>query len=155
MPALLDDIEQANAEGIKMLPSYGPLRVLKQDGQLAGIELMRCASVFDEEGHFAPCFDADDCRTVEADQVLYAIGQVAVLEGIDGHVNAARNLIEADGATQATSMSGVYAAGDVTRGPATVVNAIAEGRRAAVAIDADLGSLPHQAAASTLPRRLR
>ncbi len=138
MPALPDDVEQALAEDIEFLPSFGPLRVLEAGGRLTGVEFMRCTSVFDEDGRFAPCYDVDERTVLEADQVFYAIGQAADLRGIAGHVETPRNLIPT-GPDQATGLAGVYACGDVTRGPSTVVNAIAEGRRAAAAADAFLG----------------
>ncbi len=57
MPAIPDDITQAHEEGITILPSWGPQRVVEQDGKLVGMELVRCASVFDKDGRFAPVFD--------------------------------------------------------------------------------------------------
>ncbi len=154
MPALPEDVEQALSEGVQMLPSYGPMRVLQQDGRLTGIELMRCTSVFDEEGRFAPCFDSDDRTIVEADQILYAIGQAAELSGIEGHGLTQRGLIAAHRQTQATALPGVYAAGDITRGPATVVNAIAEGRRAAETINTALAGPSAERKAAQTPHLL-
>lgn len=146
MPALDEDIKQALLEGIDFLPSFGPMRVLSEGGQVTGIEFMRCTSVFDEEGRFAPCYDTDERIVVEADQTLYAIGQAADLTGIEGQAQTARGLITAHPETQATSLAGVVACGDVTRGPSTVVNAIAEGRRAAAGLEAYLGGQPAPAA---------
>ena len=57
MPAISEDVEQALEEQINILPSWGPHRVLEQDGKLTGMELVRCTAVFDKSGRFAPTFD--------------------------------------------------------------------------------------------------
>jgi NADPH-dependent glutamate synthase beta subunit-like oxidoreductase len=70
MPAMPEDVEQALEQGITILPSWGPRRVLEQDGRLMGMELVRCTAVFDKGGRFAPAFDATVTTVVAADQVL-------------------------------------------------------------------------------------
>ena len=82
MPALPEDITQAHEEGIEILPSWGPHSVVEQNGKLVGMELIRCTSVFDKDGRFAPAFDATERNMVEVDQVLVAIGQAADLSYI-------------------------------------------------------------------------
>jgi len=57
MPALEWEIERAVEEGITLMPSWGPNRVLASDGKVKGIELVRCTSVLDKVGRFAPTFD--------------------------------------------------------------------------------------------------
>ena len=52
MPAIPEDVEQALEEGITILPSWGPHRVLEQDGKLTGMELVRCTAVFDKDRTF-------------------------------------------------------------------------------------------------------
>jgi len=142
MPALLEEVEAALAEGIVLAPSCGPARVLRdEDGTLTGMELVRCTSVFDEHACFAPSFDDHDRETVSADEVILAIGQ-----RVDGVALEAAGLrleggrLGADTLTQRTVTEDVYAAGDVVTGPATVISALAAGRRAAQAIDAELGA---------------
>ena len=138
MPAIPDDIVQAHEEGITILPSWGPQRVVEQDGKLVGMELVRCASVFDEHGRFAPVFDNAVKTIVEVDQVLVAIGQSADLSYAGSSLSTARGMIVAEKETAATSLDGVFAGGDVTGAVATVVQAMAAGKKAAVAIDAYL-----------------
>ncbi len=75
MPAFPEDIDQALEEKIKLLPSWGPHRVLTKDGKITGMELKRCTSVFDSEGRFRPTYDPSTTMTVKADCVLLAIGQ--------------------------------------------------------------------------------
>jgi NADPH-dependent glutamate synthase beta subunit-like oxidoreductase len=138
MPAFPEDLELALEQGVKIMPSWGPLRVLERKGKIAGIELVRCTSVFDAEGRFNPSFDPATTKTVNADAVLTAIGQASELGWAERGLAVERGLVVADAATQLTSLAGVYAGGDVVSGASTVVAALAAGRRAALAIDAAL-----------------
>jgi len=135
MPAIPGEIEQAAAEGIKLMPSWGPSRILKSNGKISGMELVRCTSVFDGEGRFCPTFDSDVKETVKVDQVILAIGQKTDLSFTEPSLKVERGLIAIDQDTQSTNMEGVFAGGDVTRGAASVIEAIAAGRRAADSID--------------------
>jgi len=140
MPAFAEDLELAVQEGVGLLPSWGPHRVLEQDGKLRGLELVRCTSVFDAEGRFKPSFDSATVTTVEADQVLVAIGQAADVSYAGASLRTARGLLSADEETQATPLARVFAGGDAVTGVGTVVEAIAAGRRAAAAIDRALAT---------------
>ncbi len=75
---------------------------------------------------------------VEVDQVLVAIGQAADLSYAGPGLQTQRGMIVAEKDTAATSLEGVFAGGDVTGQAATVVQAMAAGKRAADAIDAYL-----------------
>lgn len=138
MPAVPEDAEQAQEEGITILPSWGPQRVIAQDGKLTGMEMVRCTSVFDKDGRFAPVFDAAVTTMVEADQILVAIGQSADLTYLGAALQTGRGMITTEKKTSATSMEGVFAGGDVTGESATVVHAMADGNKAATAIHAYL-----------------
>lgn len=140
MPASQWELEQALEEDIRVMPSWGPMRVLGQNGSVTGIELIECLSVFDSEGRFAPV-TGEATRIVEADQVIFAVGQVSDLSCLsgDGECRIESNLIAIDNDTMETSIPGVFAGGDVSSGPGTVVGAIASGRKAAHAIDRFLG----------------
>jgi len=122
------------------MPSWGPHRVLKSDGKVKGMELVRCTSVFDDRGRFAPTLDSTVRETVEADQIMMAVGYATDLSFIKPikSLKVEQGLIMADPETQATKVPGVFAGGAVTHGPATVIEAIAAGKRAAVAMDAYL-----------------
>ncbi len=135
MPAFPEEIEQAVAEGVKLMPSWGPFRVLTRNGNVSGMELVRCTSVFDSEGRFNPTFDEGVRETVEADRIVLAIGQRTDLSFVGALLNVERGLIVVDENTQATNLPGVFAGGDVTTGAASVIAAIASGRRAANSID--------------------
>jgi NADPH-dependent glutamate synthase beta subunit-like oxidoreductase/CO/xanthine dehydrogenase FAD-binding subunit len=139
MPAIPEDIDQAVEEHVDLLPAWGPHRVIVREGRLAGLELVRCTSVFDREGRFKPSFDFSTTRTVEADCVLVAIGQGPDLSWANGALVTERGCLKADQETQQTSLPGVFAGGDLVTGASTVVAALAAGRRAASAIDRHLG----------------
>jgi NADPH-dependent glutamate synthase beta subunit-like oxidoreductase len=146
MPANSWEIEQAREEGVEMLYSWGPDKITQNDGKVTGIELVRCTSVFDEEGNFCPYFD-DTKKSIEADQVILAIGQASETAFcrdfcfLDDQASLPvhNGLITIDNITQETEMKGVFAGGDAANGPATVIEAIAAGRRAAISIDTHLG----------------
>jgi NADPH-dependent glutamate synthase beta subunit-like oxidoreductase/CO/xanthine dehydrogenase FAD-binding subunit len=143
MPAIPEDIKQADEEEITILPSWGPHRVVVQGRKLVGMEFVRCTSVFNAEGRFAPAFDPAIKTVIEADQVLVAIGQSGDLSYAGPALRAERGFIVSDKRSGATNMEGVFAGGDVTGGLATVVQGMAAGRQAAVAIDAYLaGTAP-------------
>jgi NADPH-dependent glutamate synthase beta subunit-like oxidoreductase len=139
MPASDWEIEQAQEEGVRLMPAWGPGRVLREGERVTGVELVQCASVFDDEGNFCPAF-GELKETVDADQVILAVGQSADLSFVEGSgVETGRGLIPVDEETLETGVPGVYAGGDVGRGPGAVVDAVAAGRRAASAMDRFLG----------------
>ena len=57
MPADEWEIDQAIEEGITILPSWGPHKIVSKDGQVTGINLIGCASVLYSKGDFSPTFD--------------------------------------------------------------------------------------------------
>jgi NADPH-dependent glutamate synthase beta subunit-like oxidoreductase len=151
MPALSWEVEQARGAGVTVEPSWGPARILTENGKLTGLELVRCTCVFDEQRRFAPQFDRDVRTTIEADQVFLAIGQRADLAQLDagGDLRRGSAWLQVDDETQATSLPGVFAGGDAASGPATVIAAIAAGRRAARSIIAYLGEVSEAAVGAT------
>lgn len=138
MPAFPWEIEAALDEGVILIPSYGVKRILTE-GRVTGVELMECASVFDAKGRFSPSFREDKTMTIEGDTVLVAIGQKAEIPPRFDLSLRERDLIEVEPETLATSKEGVFAGGDAVLGPASLVEAIAHGRQAAISIDRYLG----------------
>ena len=147
MPALPWEIELAVEQGVKLMTSWGPHRVLKSGGKVRGMELVRCTSVFDDQGCFAPTYDNAVKETVEADQIMMAVGYATDLSFIDprSSLKVEQSLIVVNPETQATDVPGVFAGGSVTHGPATVIEAIAAGKRAALAMDVYLKRMEAQA----------
>ncbi|MBN2403471.1 MAG: FAD binding domain-containing protein [Spirochaetes bacterium] len=137
MPAFKAEIEAAAGVGVKLMPSWGPGKILESGGKVTGMELVRCSSVFNKKGKFSPAYDNNVKVTVEAELIILAIGQRANISflGNKPTLKLERNLIVVDPETQATNISGVFAGGDITSGPASVVESIAAGRRAAGSIN--------------------
>ena len=140
MPAAGDEIEQGEEEGIVIEPSRTPTRILADDGKVTGVEFLGVEScLFDEEGIPQIETVAGSTHVIEADTVIFAVGQrPEIPEGFDID-KTDRGLIEVDPFTSCTSREGVFAAGDVVTGTASVIKAVASGRRAAVALDKYLG----------------
>ncbi len=135
MPALPEEIAETLEEGIKVSNGWGPLRILG-DGNVTGVELKSCVSVFDKDGRFSPTYDECRLTTMKADRVIIAIGQ-----SLDkGFINSAgaeteRGCFRADSVTLETSLKGVFAGGDSVSGPASIIQAVGAGKRAAESID--------------------
>jgi NADPH-dependent glutamate synthase beta subunit-like oxidoreductase len=144
-----EEFEEARHEGIQFLTRRGP-RAFVGDRRLHSIELRAVRAVFDDTGRFAPQYDDDDVVVLEADACILAIGQQADLEFLtpaDGVELTAAGTIRVNPVTLATSSSGVYAGGDVAFGPRNLIEAVANGKRAARSIHEYLAR--HQARLET------
>jgi len=100
-----------------------------------GLETIGVTSVFDADGRFAPAFDREDRNVIPCDTVILAIGQSVDIDAL-GEVGPAispRRTIQTDDELN-TSLPGVWAGGDAAAGPRNLIDAIADGRRAAAAI---------------------
>lgn len=136
MPANEEEITRALEEGVQILNGWGPKEVLREDNKVHGIVFKSCPKVLDETGRFNPVYDEETLLTLDADIILMAIGQKADLDFLNGayEVETERGRIKAlDG--NRTSVDGIFAGGDVTTGPATVIKAIAAGKETAGAIN--------------------
>jgi len=146
MPALRsaqgrEEFDHAREEGIVFQPQRGPRRILGQNGQARGVELIGVTRTYDENGRFAPVYDATISENIEADTVILAIGQKADLSFLppqDGVQLSPQGTIKIDRATLRTTAPGVFAGGDVAFGPRNLIDAVANGKQAALSIDAYL-----------------
>ena len=137
MPALEEEIEEALSEDIVINNSWGPKRIITENGKVTGVEFKKCISVFDENGRFNPKFDENDTKIVKADTVLISVGQSIewgnLLEGTKVELNP-NNTIKADSLTFQTGESDIFAGGDSYTGPRFAIDAIAAGKQAAISI---------------------
>lgn len=135
MPANEEEVTRALEEGVKIVNGWGPKEVLRTDGKVSGIVFKNCPQVLDETGRFNPVYDESNLLTVDADVIMMAIGQKADLDFLEGayEVETERGRIKALEGNK-TSVEGIFAGGDVTTGPATVIKAIAAGKDTAIAI---------------------
>ncbi|MCE7882314.1 MAG: FAD-dependent oxidoreductase [Actinobacteria bacterium ATB1] len=132
MPMLASEVTGLERLGVDLLSGWGPRQV---EGSV--LTLVRCTSVFDGDGHFAPSFDDEQTTNVEFDAVVFAIGQTTTPD-LAAHLMAEfdrPDRIPVDPVTQAVpGRPRLYAGGDIARGAGTVVESVADGRRAAAAI---------------------
>ncbi len=144
MPAAKDEVDEASIEGIHFQYHVGPKRIVGSDGKVTGIEFLRVARVFDENGRFDPQFVAGSEFVVDTDSVIMAIGQTGDLSFLrpeDG-VASRGGRITIDPDTLATTAPGIYSGGDAAFGPRIAINAVADGKRAAKSIDEFLRGEP-------------
>ena len=137
MPALDEEIEEAMSEGITINNSWGPKRMIAENGRVVGVEFKRCVSVFDKNGKFNPVYDDRDTKVVDADSVLVSVGQAIdwgnLIAGSKIELNPDKT-IRADLLTLQTGEPDVFAGGDVLTGPKYAIDAIALGKEGAISI---------------------
>ena len=137
MPAIAEEIESAEEEGIQLHCLTVPTKILGQNGRVVGIECVRMElKEFDRSGRKTPYPVEGSEYAVDVDMVIEAIGQRPDTSFIKGNgIKIGRGgVIVIDPRTLATDRKGVFAGGDATTGPRTVVEAIAVGQRAACSI---------------------
>jgi NADPH-dependent glutamate synthase beta subunit-like oxidoreductase/ferredoxin len=133
------EIEEGDEEGIKRMNSFGPQKINADESRTAiSITFKKCLSVFDPEGKFNPKYDESDTITLPADTIFFSIGQaydLSFLEkcGIDIEMTE-RGMIKVGQDMSSTSAPGLFVAGDLAYGPRLVIDAVASGKKAAMAI---------------------
>ena len=133
MPASLEERHEAREDGVVINPGWGPKEVLG-DGKVSGIVFKKCTSVFNAEHKFAPTYDENELITLDADMVIFAIGQTVVLKDLlkDTKVEFFRGVYPvADKLTYQTAEPDIFVGGDVFTGPKFAIDAIAAGKEAA------------------------
>jgi thioredoxin reductase len=138
MPAHPPEIEQALADGVQLHNGWGPAEIVRDGDRIRSVKFKKCTAVFDGSGRFNPGYDEETTMCLEAEAVILAIGQ-ELAPPFAGSPLAAGARIQADPETCATPVEGVFAGGEGCRGPSSIIEALAEGRRAAQAIDKYLG----------------
>jgi heterodisulfide reductase subunit A-like polyferredoxin len=135
MPALPEEVDAALEENIKINNGWGPKRILG-NGKVNAIELKRCTRVFDENGRFSPTYNDNETTTLNADQIIVAIGQAIDQDSLSNMgVATDHNYYKVDTITLETSVKGIFAGGDNIPGTASVIGAVGAGKRAAESID--------------------
>ena len=133
-----EEFHEAQKEGIVFRPQRSAKRFVGENGRLTSIDLIGVSSVFDEQGRFNPSFDESITETLDTDSVILAIGQQADLSFIkptDGVEITPAGTIKVDAETLATTSPGLFAGGDVAFGPRLLIDAVANGKQAALSID--------------------
>ncbi len=139
MPAFPEEIEEALEEGVKIDFLVTPVKVLGDD-RVTGVECIKMETRgFDRSGRRRPVPREGSNFVIEADTVVPCIGQ-GLTEGFEAQKELFNKwgFVQVDPRTMRTSIPGVFSGGDAVN-PATVVEAVAHGRIAAVEIDKYLG----------------
>ncbi len=137
MPALPDELEEARAESIAINNSWGPKRIIVENGKITGVEFKKCVSVFDGEGKFCPKYDEGETTIVPADFVLMSVGQSIDWGELRRYAEfelGRGNTAVADPLTYQTTVADVFVGGDVYTGPKFAIDAIAAGKQAAISL---------------------
>jgi NADH-quinone oxidoreductase subunit F len=146
MPAAKEEVDQLDREGIDIQFLTAPVKVLSENGGLTGIECIRMElGDIDQSGRRRPVPLEGSEFIVEIDTLIPAIGQepdVAPLANGNGLKLSRWATVEVDPQTLYTGVEGIFAGGDVVSGPATVVDAMAQGKIASQMIQAYLQGQP-------------
>jgi NADH-quinone oxidoreductase subunit F len=148
MPAFSEEIEAADQEGIKIETLVTPVRIVSSNGQLEGLECIRNElGEADDSGRRRPVPIKGTEHVIDLDTLIVAIGEDSGIDAItpaesSGLGITSWNTVRINSATMETNRKGVFAAGDVVRGPNTVVEAIADGKKAALIIERFLKKEP-------------
>lgn len=141
MPAYEEEIEEAEKEGVHINTLVIPQKIVTESGRVTGVECVRASlGEFDKSGRRKPEIIPGSEFVMPADMVIGAVGQKPNLSYLNGDgVGVTKGgTIEVDPSLSTTNPA-IFAAGDNVRGPASVVEAVADGRKSAMAIDRFLG----------------
>ncbi|MFO7556637.1 MAG: FAD-dependent oxidoreductase [Desulfobacterales bacterium] len=147
MPAHPKEVRELKEEGTNLNFLLSPIRIHGENGRVTGLECIRNElSKPDASGRRRPLPLKGTEHMVPADTIICAIGQqvnTQSLRAVGRLKLSRRNLITVSPVTMETSVPGVFAGGDVVTGPATVVEAVASGKKAAEAIHRFLRGIPN------------
>ncbi len=133
-----EEFEESKREGVHFIPQRGANRFVGENGHLKAVEFIGVTRTYDENGRFNPVYNQEIKETFEADTVILAIGQQADLSFLTAEDRVEltpQGTIKVDPTTLATSAPGLFAGGDVAFGPRNLIEAVANGKRAALSID--------------------
>jgi glutamate synthase (NADPH/NADH) small chain len=138
MPADREEIVEGREEKVTIDAGWGPKEIEIKDGKIKGLHVVKCLSVFDEEGKFNPTFDENDKKFFEGYMVVESIGQGMNLDYISEDIKSKlefgpRGRIKVDNNFQ-SSAKWFFVGGDIIQGP-DVIHGIANGHKAAIGID--------------------
>ncbi|MDD5824190.1 MAG: FAD-dependent oxidoreductase [Firmicutes bacterium] len=137
MPCGVEDRTEVEEDGITIHAGWGQTEIQTENGKCKSISFRKCLSVRDEDGRFAPKFDDNDTVTVDADMVLFCIGQKVEWKDLlkDTAVEFNPNgTAKADPVTLQTAEPDIFVGGDAFTGQKFAIDAIAAGKEAAISL---------------------
>jgi ferredoxin len=132
-----EELQEAIREGVRLMPGIGPKRILVEGGTVTGVEFLKVDQLRDEHGKVAPTFRPGSGMRLEADSVIMAIGRMPDLFFLtprDGVQLAADGRLHVDLESMQTSALDVFGGGDCAKEPGIIIEAVADGKRAAAAM---------------------
>jgi NADH-quinone oxidoreductase subunit F len=140
MPAQMEELVGAEAEGVEMDFLVNPLKIVGKAGKVSGIHCIKTElGDFDDSGRRRPLPVEGSEYTIRASSIIYCLGQKLSLGLTGAKMNLdKRGHIAVDARTMACNISGVFAGGDAVN-PSTVIESVAQGRKAAISIDRFFG----------------
>ena len=139
MPASKEEVEQALTEGVKIEFLATPSKIARENGMLKMECIRMKLGEVDASGRRRPEPIPGSEFTMELDNIIAAIGQTPEIPAQVGFPVTKASTLEVDPDTLVTTREGVFAGGDAVSGPASVIDAIAAGRQAAISVDQYLG----------------
>ncbi len=138
MPADREEIIEGREEQAQIIPGWGPIEIEIENNKVKGLHVVKCLSVFDEDGRFNPKFDENIKNFFEADMIVESIGQgmdlsylsVSIKENLEMD-NRGRIIVNKH---FQSSIEWLFLGGDIIQGP-DVIHGIANGHKAAIGID--------------------
>ena len=139
MPARAEEVHHARQEGVTFMTLHNPVEYLADDkGRVRAMRLQRMElGEPDASGRRSPVPVEGDIREIEVDLVIVSVGvspNPIIPDSVEGLDVSRRGTIEVDETTMLSSRPRLYAGGDIVRGGATVILAMGDGRRAALAM---------------------
>lgn len=143
MPARAEEVHHARQEGVTFMTLHNPVEYLSDDkGRVRAMRVQRMElGEPDASGRRSPVPVEGDIREVPVDLVIVSVGvspNPLIPETVDGLEISRRGTIVVDDNTMASTRPNLYAGGDIVRGGATVILAMGDGRRAALAMAEEL-----------------
>jgi NADPH-dependent glutamate synthase beta subunit-like oxidoreductase/ferredoxin len=142
------EVADAEAEGILIHNHVAPRQIVGADGRALGVQTLDVARAFDEQGRFNPQLSPGTEKVWECDSVIVSIGQTGEMTWVqsgDGLELTPRGMLVIDKETLMTTAPGVFAGGDIAFGPRLIINAVADGQRAARGIHSYLQNVQPRA----------
>ncbi len=139
MPATSEEMDEAEAEGVKIMYLVSPREVLSRNGKVVGIRMVNhVLAERDASGRRRPAEVEGTEFILKVDAIISAVSQKVGQGAQELGVRLAKGAIATRSDDVSTNVLGVFAAGDATAGPDSVIAAVASGYRAAVAADASI-----------------
>jgi len=133
MPAFPWSISEAEEEGVAIQNGWGPQMFRQEGKKLLGVSFKKCVALCDSRGIFSPTYDEKTTMDLPCDTAIITIGQKSEMSWLDPSWHGPEG-IRCHPITFQTPEAKIFVAGDFVRGPKTIVEAMTQGKEAALSI---------------------